>query len=293
MYSIRGMNVHIVCEVGGTHVLQRMARALADETGWSLSTTPDPAADVNYFLPYLSWQPVGTRTAAYFTHLETGDSGKATKWHAVDVRVDGRIVTASRYLAHLHGSRAMARPPVDLGKFTPERRRRGPTRTVGVSGMVYTTGRKGEHLVEMLARSPLGRRLKIVASGRGWSVNTARYPWETMQEFYRGLDVFLCTSLIEGVPMPPLEALACGVPVVVPVDVGMLDDLPDAVGVYRYRAGNYDEMITALQGALDDVDRLRQGEEMHLPGFVAQYTATNWAADHEKAFGAWFARAER
>jgi hypothetical protein len=48
---------------------------------------------------------------------------------------------------------------------------------------------------------------------------------EEMREWYADIDVFLCTASTEGTPMPPLEAMACGRPVIT-TPVG---DLPDIV----------------------------------------------------------------
>src|SRR5690606_22871264 len=47
---------------------------------------------------------------------------------------------------------------------------------------------------------------------------------EQMADWYRSLDLFLVTALDEGGPLPPLEAMACGVPVV-STDVGLIKDL--------------------------------------------------------------------
>jgi glycosyltransferase involved in cell wall biosynthesis len=280
------MNVHVVCATPPTHVLQRMARALADQTGWSLSDKPNGAADLNYFMPYLSFEGVIGKNAAYFTHYEVNDAQKARRWAAVDRMVDGRIVTAAQYRARLASPSAVARPPIDLGKFTPpSARRRGDKPIVGVAGMTYRTGRKGEHLIGMLAQSRLSRQVRLIASGRGWGgVPTTNYAWERMQDFYHALDVLVCPSLVEGVPYPPIEALACGVQVVVPIGVGLLDDLPDVPGIWRYPAGDYDGMVAALRLALDDVGK----HEAMLPACVAGYTAEAWAADHVRAFKEWF-----
>jgi len=100
-----------------------------------------------------------------------------------------------------------------------------------------------------------------------------------MPGFYNSLDVFLCASSIEGIPAPPLEALACGVPVVVPQGVGLLDDLPDLPGIWRYPAGELSGLVAALRQVLDTpVDREA------LRAATVPYVAANWAADHEAAF---------
>jgi len=63
-----------------------------------------------------------------------------------------------------------------------------------------------------------------------WRVNTRThenaYSAERMADWYRSLDVFVCTSSAEGTPNPAMEAAACGVPVVA-TDVGQLADWDD------------------------------------------------------------------
>lgn len=59
----------------------------------------------------------------------------------------------------------------------------------------------------------------------------SRIPFEEMPDFYRQLDVFVCTSSMEGTPNPVLEAMACGVPVV-STDVGIV---PEAFGEMQSR----------------------------------------------------------
>lgn len=48
-------------------------------------------------------------------------------------------------------------------------------------------------------------------------------PNEEMPSFYQKLDLLMCASLSEGTPMPVLEALCCGVPVV-STDVGIVPE---------------------------------------------------------------------
>ena len=109
-----------------------------------------------------------------------------------------------------------------------EGRRRRPV--VGFSGYTYRNHRKGEDLVAAVLGSKIGRSVEWMASGRGWPVETRRYNWADMPRFYQGLDVLVCPSRVEGGPMPVLEALACGVRVVIPQHVGILDELKDAPG---------------------------------------------------------------
>ena len=58
-----------------------------------------------------------------------------------------------------------------------------------------------------------------------------RVPFADMPAFYRELDVFLCTSAMEGTPNPVLEAMASGIPIVA-TDVGIV---PEAFGELQSR----------------------------------------------------------
>jgi hypothetical protein len=281
------MRVHIVYTSGG-HIIDRIAAALVggqDTHAWTLGDCPDPRADLNYFMPYLERERHlnfdETPTAAYFSHYETSEAYKGelkrASWDAVKTRVDLRVVTARMYGEQLaeFGPVAHTRPPVDP-QFAMRTSYPSGGPTIGVSGYIpYKTGRKGERLVAKLAKE-----LNVKASGRGWPVDNCQlYDWEKLPDFYRSLDVFLCASDVEGVPMTVLEAMACGVPCVVPVNVGMLDELPDMQGLYRYKRGNYNSMLDAVRCAIE-----QGGSPGSLTQAVAQYNKTNWQADHVRAF---------
>lgn len=49
---------------------------------------------------------------------------------------------------------------------------------------------------------------------------------EEMPDYYNEIDVCLCTSIMEGTPLPILEAMSCGVPII-STDVGVV---PEALG---------------------------------------------------------------
>jgi hypothetical protein len=134
-------------------------------------------------------------------------------------------------------------------------------------------------LVNSIVRSKVGQRVEWVASGRGWPVPTQRYKWADMPKFYQGLDVLVCPSRVEGGPMPVLEALACGVRVVIPQHVGILDELPDVTGLCRYVRGNAASLVKALDAALEqpfDRDALRAA--------TATYSVQAFCDEHERAF---------
>ena len=51
-------------------------------------------------------------------------------------------------------------------------------------------------------------------------------PHEKMPEYYSSIDLYICSSKMEGTPNPVLESMACGVPII-STDVGIV---PDAFG---------------------------------------------------------------
>ena len=107
------------------------------------------------------------------------------------------------------------------------------------------------------------------------------YSWQDLPDFFKSLDVYVSTATIEGGPMTTLEALATGVPVVIPEGVGLHDELPRVDGIHRYRAGDADDLARAVDLALATcaaVDRaaLRRAIEPHSVGA--------WCAGHAQAF---------
>ena len=280
------MNVHIICNrLYADRILPRLARALAQATGWTIADVPNPDAKINYFFPYLELQHKDwkdTKSAAWFTHRDTSNKDKAALWDRVASQVMLRTVTARMYLPWLepHGKTDVVRPAVELDRFTPARKRNNRIQNVGLSGYVYNDGRKGEDLITRLIKEQEARALVWQASGRYWPVTTTGYSWQDMPKFYQHLDLFICASRIEGVPMPPLEVLACGVPVIIPIGVGMMDDLPDIHGIYRFKAGDYGDLYRVFRQAIAD----KPPRPDTLRAAVEQYNLTNWASDHTKAF---------
>ncbi len=283
------MRVHVVFQ-DGAHIIPRIARYLvgAPETlAWTLGNSPDPRADLNYFVPYLDRAELhpgfdATPTAAYFSHREENHDHKAVWWEQAAQSVNLRIATAPMYADELaeYGPTALVRPPIEREHFTIGPQKASAKHVVGVAGYVYAqTGRKGEGMVARL-RDDKAFEIELISAGRHWPAHRNHYyEWAQLPDFYRALDVFLCTSLIEGIPATVLEAMACGVPVVIPQGVGMLDTLPDLDGVYRYKRGDYGSMAAALHKALKgggDPDALRAA--------TSEYTPDNWRYDHVRAF---------
>jgi hypothetical protein len=275
--------IHIIRSgPGDTSILSRKARILVKELGWSISSHPDPGARLNYALPYLDGRNdlKGLPFAAYFTHREDCIAAKVAIWEERARKAILRITSAQQYYEDLasYGATAKITPPLDREKFQPIKTRKSPGNKVGVAGFVYQGGRKGETLLkEAIAKT--GGEFDYQAAGKGWPIPAKLLPYDRLQEFYQGIDILLCTALIEGIPYPPLEALACGKKIVIPAGVGLLDELPDIPGIERYEAGNVNKMIEALTRAREtkaDPEELREA--------TARFTDEAWAEGHAKAF---------
>lgn len=150
---------------------------------------------------------------------------------------DGYTVSSQR-LHRLYAEQPGLPPPdaiisdgVDIDRFTPRETERTPGEAfaVGWAGNsawgkqsrgfdVKGFGRLFEPMMRFLSASGHAVEAKVADP----QVNRIRF--EDMPDFYRQLDVFVCTSAIEGTPNPVLEAMACGIPVV-STDVGIVPEV--------------------------------------------------------------------
>jgi hypothetical protein len=285
------LNVSVLCRnYHEDRVIPRFSRYLSDNLGWTVTTRkPDPAADVIYLSGYFEAQLLhswpGKPVVAYFTHKEVypPNNGKAKLFVSVAKKVNLRIATAVMYAKQLveFGPTVQCNPPVERHRFVIPKRGIGKKLVCGFSGYSYSNGRKGENLARQLIRSNPGRSIEWVASGRGWPVPTKRFKWSDMPAFYQSLDILVVTSLVEGVPMPPLEVLSCGGSIVVPNGVGLLDELPNVLGIHRYKRGNIDSLVKALNKAI----KARQSvDKKALRAVTEPYSILAWCEQHRQAF---------
>ena len=74
-------------------------------------------------------------------------------------------------------------------------------------------------------------------------------PHDRMPEYYRDIDLYICTSNIEGTPNPVLEAMACGVPII-STDVGIV---PQALGPLQRQFILRHRSVACLKEAIRDL----------------------------------------
>jgi len=294
------LRVNILCRnYQEDRILPRMARYLAAGLGWRLTAKPDLNCDALYLMGYFEaqllkgWPKIPV--VSYFTHREEAPAGnaKAKLWDAVAGKVALRVAMSRIYGKSLEQFGPVAQPPLPVEKMfnlgpASSPKGRGGRMVVGLSGYTYSNKRKGQDIVDALLKSKIAGHVEWRASGRGWSIPTKRYAWKDMPSFYQGLDVLVCPSRVEGGPLPVLEALACGVQVVVPAGVGIIDELPKVRGIWRYKRGDGAGLIAALEQAIQMKDADRQGLRKAVQG----HTVENFVAGHAEAMAMLFGQVD-
>jgi hypothetical protein len=114
-----------------------------------------------------------------------------------------------------HAKRVLYTPAsARLSRFRRGRRR--PVKTLGWVGVPESARSFGVDAKRFAMFEEIARR-----TGLQTCVTHQRYTYDTMQRFYDEIDLLVCTSMTEGGPLGPFEAIACGVPVI-STDVGLV-----------------------------------------------------------------------
>lgn len=265
--------VHIV-RVDDKHIVPRMSDWLAEINGWTISSGPEPGADVYYYAPYLSARgkfPERGLLTGWFTHYETANRAKREQWALCAERFDQRLITAPVYMDGLleYGPTVQVLPGADERHFRfRSRQKRGQN-----IGCAYVRSvRKGVHLVDAIARAYPDKLRRLDGRRGQW------LPYEQMPNFYNDLAVYVCTSTEEGIPAPLIEAMLCGVKVVAPLDVGAEPVLRTLPGVYSYAAGDEEAMFLSIEQALSERwsrERIREA--------ALAFTRETWAITNKQA----------
>jgi type III pantothenate kinase len=171
---------------------------------------------------------------------------------------------------------------VDLDLFAPDgsrRRRRAGMRRVlclgrlvqrkGIGNVIEAlAGIPDTELVvaggprrEDLAADPEAQRLRAVAERHGVADRVdlcGRVSRTDLPALMRSADVVVCAPWYEPFGIVPLEAMACGVPVVASAVGGMIDTVVDGVTGVHIPPRDPDRLAGVLRGLLDDPQRRKE-----------------------------------
>jgi hypothetical protein len=227
------MRINIVTESRPGWVLRQISENLQKHLPASYITDfrPDCKADVNLYINYALFKSKTNQIdVGWFTHREfSGDLLK--KFNDVAREVDYCISMCNKTAGLLPQEKTrVILPCADSQFFKSEI-------VFGCAGKNQPSGRKHFDLIEELSKID---RIKILFSNQ-------KINWIDMPEFYNSIDYLLILSDNEGGPMPVLEAIACGKPVIAP-DVGWCWDFP----IIRYNG--YDDLKQKIKLLATPVD---------------------------------------
>ena len=157
-------------------------------------------------------------------------------------------------------------PGIDLDIFYPHQVKKDPKTKI-----ILCLGRKGKirglpdliRAVEIIYQKR--KNMKLIIVGRSKMKISSNIPYEQRQatddelaQLYSSCDVFVLPSWIEGCPAPPLEAMACGAPVVVTDCLGVREYAKDGVNSLVVPPKCPDLLADAILRILNDEDLVRQ-----------------------------------
>lgn len=254
-------------------ILEKIANAIATEAAKSdrfrvtVTTQPSRAADLVFFLPESAWRDdlADSIRVTYFAHKED-HLGAAALFAEVARKSDYCVTSSEKYAEVLRrdGAREVFTIPlgVDTSAFVPKVR-------FGVVGRTYSTGRKGESLLARVLDLPFA---EFVFTGDGWPLPPQYYAEQDLPGFYQSLDYLVVPSVIEGGPVPMLEALSSGCEVIAPSDIGMVESFPHI----PFRRGDAEDLRRVISEQI--------GRRLALRAAVLPNDWTHFGQRHLKLF---------
>lgn len=260
-------------------------RIITEEHGWILHRkaleiqktlknvwiNEDIPADIHYYINYgyFNKKPTEGVLVANFTHYDQDKLGD--KFIDVAREADYCISVSEKT------SKDLRKFGIDEKKISTvlvgADKSFAPKLTLGIVGRTYPGGRKGEYLVkELLEDEELMENMQIVSLNDCWGVPV----WNLEHDdFYRSIDFLLIPSLIEGGPVPFMEALACGTLSIAP-PIGVIPQFPHI----EYSTGN----IMSLKGAIRTVKSNFLERKQKIGAYMKDYNWDTWAQSHDKIF---------
>jgi D-inositol-3-phosphate glycosyltransferase len=138
-----------------------------------------------------------------------------------------------------------------------------------------------------LAKDPAAKRLRELAERAGVADRVqlvGRVPRADMPTWYRSADVVACATWYGPAPLVPLEAMACGVPVVAYGLGGIAESVIDGVTGVLVPARDVRDLAGALRSLLRDNVRRMSLSSAAVDRVRSRYTWDRVAFDTERAY---------
>lgn len=203
--------INIVTEPSPGWVLRWISESLKKEIPMCTITDfkPDINADFNIYVNHILFKgKVGGKDIGIFTHMEPGDEAK---WEQLVKNYDWCF--------------PMSKKTYESFPFPKEK-------TTILTNWVDPQFEKEEIIFGLIGTEKIARRKRYEWVKSLIDIPRARFvftngtiPWRSMPGFYRGIDYLLITSEYEGGPLPVIEAISMGKPVI-STDVGYSWDYP-------------------------------------------------------------------
>ena len=265
------MRLSIVTEKKGW-ILHRKAEEIAKKIPGTNINMGTGSAQIVYFVNYAYFSPQkqGVITVANFTHFNP--NFLAEKFRDVAIRVD-HCVAVSKETAKVLYAMGVPREKVSVIIVGADKSY-SPKMTLGIVGRLYRGGRKGEHLVQrLLADAEITSEVQIVSANPGWGVPVWTLP--SRADFYRSIDYLLVPSLIEGGPVPFMEALASGTLSIAP-PLGVIPEFSHI----EYETGSYESLKRVI---LEEKEKVL-GKKRLLHSEICGHNWDSWADQHINLF---------
>ena len=178
-------------------------------------------ADLVYLMPYTKINEVGEikgKLVTLFTHYEKDNAKKKALWEAAISRTDAMVYMC---LQAVKDKECLLKPTRIIHWGTDLNTNNLPKK-FGVVGKARP--RKRPEFVAQLVQDGF----TVLTMGEGWPSEAVNYfgcDKHGRADFYKIIDYLIVTSELEGGPVPVLDAIACGVPVIAP-DVGWCWEYP-------------------------------------------------------------------
>lgn len=261
------INLRVVTEKPGW-IMYRKGEEIVKRLRYAKINEENPDANIHYYINYgyFNKKPKSGLSVANFTHFD--ETLHSEKWVSVAKEVDHCIAVSEEAADNLRRF-GITNDKITVIKVGADSSFK-PRMILGIVGRVYQGGRKGEHLVKRLVDdNEVMSGLKIVSTNDSWGVPV--WNFDNLLDFYQAVDYLLIPSLIEGGPVPFMEALASGTLSIAP-PIGVIPEFPHI----EYKTGDYD----SLRKVIITTKNTHLLHKQRLTHYMQHHNWSSWANQH-------------